>query len=67
MQEIKIKEPNFDKSFYKHKADEALMYYLNGGINRRSGFRDVIAGVCELAYQKGYRDGRQEAKKVNYA
>jgi hypothetical protein len=64
--EIKlIREPRFDKAFYKIKADEALNIYLNGGINRRSGHRDVIAGVCELAYQKGYRDGRQEAKKVN--
>lgn len=65
--EIKlIREPQFDKAFYKIKADEALMYYLRGGIRRRAGYRDVVAGVCELAYQKGRRDGKAEAEKVKY-
>lgn len=57
--EIEIKEPKFDKDFYKYRAKEALNVYLRGGVKRKS-YADIIAGICELAYQKGLRDGRQE-------
>ena len=58
--EIEIVEPKFDKDFYRYRAKEALNVYLRGGVKRKS-YADIIAGICELAYQKGLRDGRQKS------
>jgi len=49
-----------DKDFYRTRAKEALAVYLRGG-TRRDAYADIIAGICELAYQKGLRDGRQKS------
>lgn len=58
MPEIEIIEPKMDKDFYRTRAKEALAVYLRGG-TRRDAYADIIAGICELAYQKGLRDGRK--------
>lgn len=60
MPEIEIIEPKMDKDFYRTRAKEALAVYLRGG-TQRDAYADIIAGICELAYQKGLRDGRQKA------
>ena len=57
--EIEIAEPKFDKDFYRYRAKEALAVYLRGNTQRKA-YADIIAGICELAYQKGLRDGRQK-------
>ena len=58
--EIEIVEPKFDKDFYRYRAKEALAVYLRGNTQRKA-YADIIAGICELAYQKGLRDGRQKS------
>jgi hypothetical protein len=60
---IELKESKHDKAFYRQRADEALAHYLRGGIKRRELYKDVIARLCDLAYQKGLRDGREEQRK----
>lgn len=55
---MEIVEPKFDKDFYRFRAKEALAVYLRGGTQRKA-YQDIIAGLCELAYQKGLRDGRK--------
>lgn len=57
---IELTEPKFDKDFYRFRAKEALAVYLRGKTQRKA-YADIIAGICELAYQKGLRDGRKEA------
>lgn len=57
-QAMEIVEPKFDKDFYRFRAKEALAVYLRGGTQRKA-YQDIIAGLCELAYQKGLRDGRK--------
>jgi len=58
--DIEIKSPKFDKDFYRYRAKEALEVYMRGGTKRKA-YADIIAGICELAYQKGLRDGRQKS------
>jgi hypothetical protein len=57
---IVIKEKKFDRDMYKVRADEALNFYLRGRYRNRDAFRGIIAGLCENAYQRGLRDGRNE-------
>ena len=58
-----IKEPKFDKDFYKYRAKEALNVYLRGGVKRKS-YADIIAGICELAYQKDYEMAGKKTKST---
>lgn len=55
---IEIKEPNYDKDWFKYHAQVAIIQYeRKRDRETRSQLLDVLAGLYELAYQKGKRNG----------
>lgn len=54
---IEIKEPKYDKKWFKYHAKVAIIQYeQKRNRDTKDQLLNVLAGLYELAYQKGRRD-----------
>ena len=55
------KEPDFDKRWFKFRADQAIrIYEASKSLKARDQMLDVLNGLFEHAYRKGRHDEKRD-------